>query len=69
MKQTKTNISSKKSYNIKSNTVGILQLFVIASISYSTYVVALGVDGWIPKLMLVPQVLWAAMLLLQKFTN
>lgn len=69
MANSKTIEAPKKARNIKANTVGIAQLFVIASICYSTYVVALGTSGWIPKAMLVPQALWAALLLIQKFTR
>lgn len=52
-----------------SGLVGILVLFVVASIAYSTYVVALGTDGYIPKVMLVPQTAWAVVELIKRFTK
>lgn len=54
---------------VKGPTVGVFQLFVLASIAYSTYVVYLGTDGTAPKVMLIPQALWATLLAVQKFTN
>lgn len=57
----------KKDNNTKLNTVGLLQVFVLVSIVYSTYVVAMGTDGYIPKVMLVPQALYAGYLLVVKF--
>ncbi len=49
--------------------VGMLQVFVLVSIAYSTYIVALGTQGYVPKVMLVPQALWAAILLIRRFTS
>ena len=49
--------------------LGLLQVFVLVSIAYSTYIVALGTEGYTPKVMLVPQALYAAILLLKKFTK
>ncbi len=70
-KSNKTNqeapVKGKK--NNKFNVVGVLQLFVLASICYSTYVVYLGTDGIAPKVMLIPQALWATLLAVQKFTK
>lgn len=48
---------------------GILMLFVIASIAYSTYMVALGTQGLVPKIMLVPQVTFAVIVALYKFSK
>lgn len=69
MKQNKTNEATKAKKNINFNLVGLLQLFVLASIAYSTYVVYLGTDGIAPKVMLIPQALWATLLAVQKFTK
>lgn len=52
-----------------SKLVGVLQLFVLVSISYSTYVVFLGTNGYTPKIMLVPQAIYAAYLSVLKFTK
>lgn len=49
--------------------IGILQVFVVVSIAYSTYIVALGTEGYIPKAMLIPQALYAAILVICKFVN
>jgi hypothetical protein len=48
---------------------GILSLFVLVSIAYSTYMVAVGTDGVAPKVMLVPQALFAACLAIYKFST
>ncbi len=48
---------------------GVLQLFVLVSIGYSTYVVFLGTEGIGPKLMLIPQALYGAYLAVIKFTK
>ncbi len=48
---------------------GILMLFVIASIAYSTYMVALGTQGIVPKVMLVPQVSFSIIVALYKFSK
>lgn len=49
--------------------IGMLQVFVVVSIAYSTYIVALGTEGYIPKAMLVPQALYAGLLVICKFVN
>mgnify|MGYP006359308225 CR=1 FL=1 len=52
-----------------SKLTGMLQLFVLASIGYSTYIVFLGTDGIAPKVMLIPQAVFAVVLAIQKFTK
>lgn len=64
-KPTKKKTESKVRYNIS----GLLQMFVVVSIVYSTYVVTLGTTGVEPKVMLVPQALYAAFLVIQKFSK
>ncbi len=64
----KVNLNSKK-HRDYGKIQGMLQLFVLISISYSTYVVALGTDGLTPKIMLIPQALYAAYIAVQKFTK
>lgn len=49
--------------------MGVLQLFVVASISYSSYIVIMGTDGLIPKLLIAPQIAWATVILITKFTK
>lgn len=48
---------------------GILSLFVVASVAYSTYMVAMGTQGYIPKVMLVPQVAFAVTIAIYKFAK
>lgn len=48
---------------------GVLQLFVLISVSYSTYVVFLGTNGYAAKVMLIPQAIFAAYLAVTKFTK
>lgn len=59
----------KKTKRSNINIIGILQLFVLGSVCYSTYVVFLGTSGWSPKVMLIPQALFAAVLAVQKFNK
>jgi hypothetical protein len=54
---------------ISYNVVGLLQIFVVVSIAYSTYIVALGTQGYAPKIMLVPQTLYAGLLFVNKFSK
>jgi hypothetical protein len=54
---------------ISYNVVGLLQIFVVVSIAYSTYIVALGTEGYAPKVMLIPQTLYAALLFVNKFSK
>lgn len=49
--------------------MSLLMLFVVASIAYSTYVVYFGTIGIVPKIMLVPQALFAAIVAIHKFTK
>lgn len=46
---------------------GILLLFVFGSVAYSTYMVAVGTTGIVPKVMLVPQATFAIILAILKF--
>lgn len=48
---------------------GVLQLFVLTSISYSTYIVFLGTTGIAPKVMLAPQAIFGVILAIHKFTK
>lgn len=46
---------------------GIIMAFVIASIGYSTFIVYMGTSGLTPKLMLIPQAVFAGLVVLYKF--
>ena len=47
--------------------MGILTLFVIVSIAYSSWVIVQGTDDPIHRIMLVPMVLWAVIKLIKQF--
>ena len=67
---TKQNNNTKKSKGLPlTGIMGVATLFVVVSIAYSTFVVATGTDGLAPKLMLVPQALFASVVLVRKFSN
>lgn len=59
----------KKNINFKAKTIGIVELFTVASIGFSTYVVYFGTTGVTPKLLLVPQAVWAVVVLTKKFVK
>ena len=59
----------KKSKNIKQGIMGIMQLIVVASIAYSSAVIAIGTDGYVAKVLIVPQALWAVCTLIRHFTK
>lgn len=49
--------------------MGVLQLFVVVSIAYSSYIVIAGTDGLVPKLLVAPQIMWVMIVLVTKFTK
>jgi len=65
-KQPKTTKSTNTS---KSQIMGILQLFVVASVSFMGNVVLMGVDDIIAKAMTLPALIWVAITLVNKFTR
>lgn len=63
---------SKKVHNacIPVNGVyGLALAFVVASIAFSSYVVCAGTSGLLPKALLIPQMVFAATVLLYKFAK
>ena len=66
---TKKQVKEPKAPRNYSGVLGMLQVFVIVSICYSTFVVYEGTQGYAPKVMLIPQALWAALLIVKKFTS
>ena len=69
-------IKTKKSSKIKagkekavSATMGLLLLIVATSITWSTYTVVVGVDGLTSKIMVIPQALFAAAVLIKQATK
>jgi hypothetical protein len=65
----KEKVQKEKKVRDYSIIVGILQLFVIASIAYSSAVIVMGTEGYIPMALLVPQVVYAVVVLIKRFTK
>ena len=49
--------------------LGVLRLFVVASIAYTSTVIIMGTDGIVPIALTVPQILWAAIILIKQFSK
>lgn len=64
----KSNKGSKveKSKNV---IIGIMQLFAVSSIAYSTVVIIIGTDGLLPVFLVTPQVLLAVTIAINKFSK
>lgn len=65
MKDTKKTKTKKDYKGVK----GILELFVCASIGFMAYIVLLGVDDTISKVLTIPALMWVAVILVQRFTK
>ena len=52
---------------VKHGIMGVLTLFVIVSIAYSSWVIIQGTDDPIHRIILVPMVLWAVIKLIKQF--
>ena len=59
----------KKTNNIKSVIIGIMELFVIVSIAFMSFVVITGMQDTIAKLIALPAILWAVYKMIIKFTK
>lgn len=46
---------------------GLLLAFVVVSNVYSVYVIAMGTASWLPKVMVAPEALFAAVVFVRKF--
>lgn len=62
-KSKKNKTVEKKSYNLN----GLLQVFVVASIAYTTAIILMGTDGYINYIMTAPQAIYAGWLIITKF--
>lgn len=60
---------ANKQGNKANGIIGLLLLVVVLSIAYSTYVVWFGTTGLVPKIMLAPQMIFAAAVLVWKFNK
>lgn len=65
--EVKTPEKSKKNY--KNGIMGIMQLFAVASIAYSTIVIAIGTEGVVPLILVTPQAILAVVIAINKFTK
>lgn len=61
--------AAKKQGNKASGIIGVLLLLVVLSIAFSSYIVWFGTQGLASKIMLAPQIVFAAVVLVWKFSN
>lgn len=61
--------TAKNSNNKANGIIGLLMLLVVLSIAYSSYVVWFGTTGLTAKIMLAPQMIFAAVILIKKFNK
>ncbi len=66
---TTKNNNQNKTNKLNGTIEGMAMLIVIASISYSTAVIALGTEGIVPLIMVAPQALFGLFVLAKKFIN
>lgn len=59
----------KKPKNYKNSIMGIMQLFAVASIAYSTIVIAIGTEGVVPLILVAPQAILAVCIAINKFAK
>lgn len=69
MSKTTKEKATKPIKNYQNAIIGVLQLLVVASIAYSSAVIIMGVDGYIAKALIAPQVIYAAVTLIKRFTK
>lgn len=68
-KKAEVKTPKKSSRNYKNGIIGVMQLFAVASIAYSTVVIVIGTEGYIPLIMVAPQALLGATIAVKKFSN
>lgn len=69
-KQNKEVKTPKKSNGrVKNSIMGVLLLFAVASIAYSTVVIAIGTEGYIPLILVAPQAVLAVVIAINKFAK
>lgn len=47
----------------------LFMLLVVVSASYSVYLIAVGTEGYIAKVMVAPLAIWVGLQLIEKFTK
>lgn len=55
--------------NRKEQIVGALELFVVCSIGFMSFIVITGLEDVVSKLLTIPALVWAVMKLVTKFTR
>lgn len=60
-------VTSNKKSNIKSNIMGICLLFGVLSIGYSSTYIIMGTDGWVPLVLVAPQIVLGGIIAAYKF--
>lgn len=68
-KVTEVKATPKPKKNFKNGIMGIMQLFAVASIAYSTVVIAIGTEGITPLVMVAPQAILAVCIAINKFAK
>lgn len=61
--------NKKQKRTAKTAIMGVMMLLVIASIAYSTAIIVLGTEGYIPLIMVAPQAAFAVVALIMRFTK
>lgn len=61
--------AKKNKKPVMQSIIGVLLLFVVASIAYSTTVIVMGTEGYIPLLLVAPQSIFAVIVLIKQFTK
>jgi len=59
----------KSKRNHRNGIIGVMQLFAVASIAYSTVVIGMGTEGYIPLIMVAPQAILAVAIAIHKFAK
>lgn len=59
----------KKVNNIKEFTNGIFSLFVVGSVGYMAFIIWAGLDDPISKALTAPALIWAGLVLVNRFTR
>lgn len=69
--QTKTEVKTpkKSSKNYRNGIIGIMQLFAVVSVAYSSATIVLGTSGVVPLIMVTPQTILAVVIAINKFTK
>lgn len=68
-KPTEADKPKKSNKKAKKGIIGVLQLLAVASIAYSTTVIIIGTEGYIPMVLVAPQAILATAIAIKKFSN